>query len=189
MDRSAPVAIRTARRLSSVIWLVALGVVIGLAAWSHLDGLVIVAGSSMEPALPAGSLIRPAGVSPSAIVAGDVVTARADNGVLVTHRVVRLADLPGGRYLELRGDANPQPDPVLVPADAVVGRVDLVVPLAGYLLAMLATPMGLMSIVGLLGAWLLTIWMLEDLESARGSSSVTPQSARPARSGSAGAAR
>jgi signal peptidase I len=164
MDNPLPAAIRLTRRLLSVAWICALAVVVGLALWSYVAGLVIVAGGSMEPALPVGSLVNPEPVAASAIRAGDVVTVRADNGVLVTHRVVRLADLPAGRHLELQGDANAAPDPVLVPATAVVGRVDQFVPFAGYLLGMLTTLAGVVSIVALLAGVLVAIWLLEDLE-------------------------
>jgi signal peptidase len=159
-------ATRLARRLLSLAWLTAPVTVIGLALWSHVGGAVVVAGDSMAPALPRGSLIQPAAIDAEQIHVGDVVTVQADNGVLVTHRVVRVADLPAGRHLELRGDANPTPDPVLVPADAVVGRVGLVIPVAGFVIAMLSGLAGLLSIISLLAAGMLAIWLLEDLEAA-----------------------
>ena len=159
-------AIRWARRLLSLAWLGALGAVICLAAWSNMAGLVVVAGESMAPALPRGSLIQPRPVDPDEVRPGDVVTVRANNGVLVTHRVVRVAELPAGLHLELRGDANSTPDPVLVPVESVVGRIELVVPLAGFVVAMLASLTGLLSIASLLGAALLAVWLLEDLEAA-----------------------
>ncbi len=159
-------ATRWARRLLSLAWLSALVALIGLAAWSHVGGAVVVAGDSMAPALPRGSLIQLAAIDAERIRAGDVVTVRADNGVLVTHRVVRVADLPAGRHLELRGDANPTPDPVLVPAGAVVGRVGLVIPVAGYVIGMLGSMPGLLSIISLLAAGMLAIWLLEDVEAA-----------------------
>ena len=93
---------------------------------------------------------------------GDVVTVRADNGVLVTHRVVRMADLPAGLHLELKGDANETPDPVLVDASRVVGRVDYVVPGAGYLLSMLTTWTGVLAVVALFAAALIGLSLLED---------------------------
>jgi signal peptidase I len=155
---------RAVRLLLTVAWLVTLVGLIGLAGWSHLTEPVIVAGTSMAPAMPVGSLVTLEPVAPDRIRTGDVVSVRADNGVLVTHRVVRIAELPAGRHLELRGDANPHPDPVLVPADAVVGRVDRVVPLAGYVVAMLASAVGLVAIVAFLAAALMAIWLLEELD-------------------------
>jgi signal peptidase len=109
--------------------------------------LFVVAGGSMEPTLPRGSLVvvRPA---QDALAMGDVVTVRGDRGTYVTHRVTRTATLDGVTYLELRGDANPLPDPVLVPATAVVGRVDVVVPHAGLIQVALARPSGWAALLG-----------------------------------------
>ena len=153
------------RRTLTAAWVLMVVSLIGLAAWSHLSSLIIVAGGSMDPAVSQGALIRPAVVDPGAVAAGDILTVKADNGVIVTHRVARVLDLPEGRFFELRGDANPSPDPNLVPARAVMGRVDLSVPYAGYVLALLAMPSGVVFLFCALGALLVGIWLLEDLES------------------------
>ena len=166
MNRSLATAARVTERALSALWLVALAAVVGLAVWSHLATLVVVAGGSMEPAMPRGSLIQPRPVDPDQIAIGEVVTVRADNGVLVTHRVVRIADLPAGQHIELRGDANDNPDPVLVPVGRVVGRVDYVVPGLGYLLSMLTTWTGVLAIVALFAAALVGLSLLEDLGAA-----------------------
>ena len=167
MNRSLATVARVTERVLSALWLVALAAVVGLAVWSHLTTLVVVAGGSMEPAIPTGSLIQPRPVDPEEISVGDVVIVRADNGVLVTHRVVRTADLPAGRHLELRGDANDSPDPVLVSADRVVGRVDYVVPAAGYVLTMLTTWTGILAVIALFAAALIGLSLLEDLAAPR----------------------
>lgn len=159
-------AIRTTRRLLSLLWGVALAALLVLAGWSHVGDVVIIQGRSMEPAVPLGSLVQPQPIGPELVQSGDVVTVAADNGVLVTHRVQRVVVHPDGRYFELKGDANSSPDPVLVPASALVGRADFVVPLLGYVLAMMATPLGVASIVALLGAVLVAGWLLEDVEAA-----------------------
>jgi len=164
MNPSLVVA-RLIRRLLTLVWLAAMLVLIGLATWSRMADLVIVGGASMEPSLAVGSLVNPQPVAPSEIRPGDVVTVRADNGVLVTHRVVRIADLPTGRHFELRGDANPSPDPILVSAGAVIGRVDGALPAVGFVLAMMATPTGLISLATLLLAGLIAVWLIEELES------------------------
>jgi signal peptidase I len=156
--------ITTSRRALTAVWVVMLVSLIGLAAWSHLASLIVIAGSSMEPALPRGALIGPAAVDPASIAAGDILTVRADNNVIVTHRVARVVDLPEGRFFELKGDANPSNDPQLVPERAVIGRVDLQVPYAGYVLALLSIPVGLVFLLTALGGMLVGIWLLDDLE-------------------------
>ena len=97
---------------------------------------------------------------------------------LVTTRALikNLADLPEGRFLQLRGDANASPDPVLVAASRVVGRADFSLPLAGVLLAMLTTPSGLLAVLALFAAGLVGIWLLEDLVGDR---SPEPRNAVP----------
>ena len=164
MNTALTVIARLVRRVLTLAWVVAVVTLIGLAAWSRATDLVVVAGSSMEPAMPVGSLVHPDSVAGTAVRVSDVVTVRADNGVLITHRVVRIADLPTGLHFELQGDRNSSPDPLLVPADALVGRVDWVVPVAGFVVATLATPTGLISVLALLGAALVGIWLLEDVE-------------------------
>jgi len=163
MNGSLATAARVGERVLSTLWLVALAAFVGLAVWSHLTTLVIVAGGSMEPAIPRGSLIQPQPVDPDEIAVGNVVTVRADNGVLVTHRVVRTAVLPAGPHLELRGDANDSPDPVLVAADRVVGRIDYFVPGAGYVLSMLTTWTGMIAILALFAAALIGLSLLEEV--------------------------
>jgi signal peptidase I len=95
---------------------------------------------------------------------GDVVTIRADNGVLVTHRVAGAVEVGGERQLQMRGDANSSPDPASVPAQSVVGRIAWYAPLAGYALFLLSIPSGMLACLSLLGALLLMYWLLEDLE-------------------------
>lgn len=163
MNRSLATVARVAERVLSALWVAALAAVVGLAAWSHLTTLVVVAGGSMDPALPRGSLIQPQPVDPQDVGVGDVVTVRADNGVLVTHRVVRIADLPAGPHLELRGDANDAPDPVLVAADRVVGRIHYMVPGAGYVLSALTSLSGIVAVVALFAAGLIGLSLLEDV--------------------------
>jgi len=139
---------------------------LALLVFARIQDPVIVAGGSMEPALPRGSLIAPAPVAAVELRSGDIVTVRGVNGVLVTHRITRAFDLAEGRFLELRGDANSGADAALVPAASVVGRVEWHLPGAGYLLGLLNTPTGLLSILALLGAGGCARWLLDDLDAA-----------------------
>lgn len=159
-----PVIITALRRALSAFWAVLVISLIGLVAWSHLASLVVITGGSMAPAVPAGSVIGPVAVDPGDLVTGDILTVRADNGVILTHRVTRVVDLPEGRFFELKGDANATADPELVPARAIMGRVDGYLPIAGYALGMLSTPSGLISVLAALGMLLVCIWLLEDIE-------------------------
>jgi signal peptidase len=125
---------------------------------------VAIRGGSMAPAIPLGALVDVVQVDPSELAVGDVVTMKTANGVLITHRIVRVVPTEEGLSFELKGDANATPDSGLVSAEAVQGRVAISVPVLGYLLYMLTSPTGLASIVCLALTLLFLIWLLEDLE-------------------------
>src|ERR1035437_3329497 len=126
--------------------------------------LLVIRGGSMEPAIPLGSVVDIVPTSVEQLHAGDVVTITEPNGVVVTHRVTRVAQLPDGCYVEIKGDANSEPDPVLTPAASVMGRVDFAVPALGYFVYLLTIPAGILSLFCLAATMLLAIWLIEDLE-------------------------
>jgi signal peptidase I len=159
-----PMLFTIARRVLTACWLLVVGGLLAIGAVTHLATTFVIRGGSMEPALPIGSLIVEEVVSQDAIAIGDVITVRADNGVLLSHRVSRVLDLADGRYFELKGDANATPDPALVPSRAVIGRAAAYLPVAGYLAAMLGTPSGLISLLAMVGSGLALIWLAEELE-------------------------
>lgn len=157
-------AVAFLRRVLTGAWILLLVGLIGLAAFTRLNTTFVIQGRSMEPAIPLGSLVALETVPAVAIRAGEVVTIRADNGVVITHRVVRAVKLPDGIFFEIKGDANATPDPMLVPARSVIGLVSVHLPAAGYLAAMLGTASGLISLLSLLAAGLLVIWLVEEVE-------------------------
>jgi signal peptidase len=158
--------IRHARRVVGLIGIAFFGILLILTLFVHavpLTGrqLFVVGGGSMEPSIALGSLVITSPIDPMTIAPGDVVTIRADNGVVVTHRVRRVIDVAEGRYFELKGDANPNPDPSLVPARAIVGSAAQSIPLAGFAQQYLATVPGMVSALGILGALFLLHLLLE----------------------------
>ena len=157
------------RRTLSVIWLslvVAILAVVGLSRIAPALGypLVVIAGPSMSPTIPLGAAVIERTVPAEAIGVGDVVTVQMPNGVAITHRVVRLGEIAGATYLETRGDANAAADPVVVPAGDVTGVVTVAVPMLGFLLAFLAAPSGVASVVLMLAALMVAIWAMEELD-------------------------
>lgn len=157
-----------ARGALTAAWVVAFLACLALVVFSRTTDAVIVAGGSMEPGIPRGSLIAPDAVPPVSLKIGDVVTVRGSNGVLVTHRISRTLELADEVFLELRGDANAHADSALVPASSTVGRVEWHLPYAGLLLGLLSTPLGLLSVVSLLASGALAIWLLEDRADSAG---------------------
>jgi signal peptidase I len=149
--------VRLARRTVGLVGVVLLVLLIGFSVVTNLSPLAgrevfTIIGGSMEPAIPLGSLVVATRTDPMTIEAGDVVTIRADNGTVVTHRVTQVFDLSDGRAFELKGDANRAPDGGLVPARAVVGVADIYIPFAGYARRFLSTTTGLVAALAALGA-------------------------------------
>ncbi len=131
------------RRGIVALWLLVLGTVLAYVIGSRLapltgHHLIVIRGGSMEPAIPLGSLVALRPVPADEIRPGDVVTMQLRNDTLVTHRVVRVAELADGPHLETKGDNNAEPDPVLVPAASALGVVAVEVPYAGFLVAFLS---------------------------------------------------
>jgi signal peptidase len=158
------------RRLVDVLLLALIGVVLFgviLAKLVPLSGheTIVVGGPSMQPAIPIGAAIVVGPIDPNGIAVGDVVTMKPGQGpTLVTHRVTEVVEKDGGIWIRTRGDANATPDPVLVPATKVVGRVDVAIPMAGYLIALLSIPAGILLILCVAGTLLAAAWLLESLE-------------------------
>lgn len=128
----------------------------------------IVAGPSMAPAVPVGALVILEPVPAAALAIGDVVSLQTGpERSVVTHRIVRLVQHDGVRHLETKGDANAAPDPALVPASAVIGRVAAVVPYLGYASALTGSVPGVVFVLAT-GALLLVIaGLLDEAATAR----------------------
>jgi len=112
--------------------------------------LFTITGGSMEPTIPIGSMVVVEPVDPDVVAVGDVITIRADNGVVVTHRVAAVTDGPSGRTFQLKGDANATADGAAVPAHEIVGRVAVSVPWLGSVRSALAEPAGLTVAIGVI---------------------------------------
>lgn len=158
-----------ARRAVLAVWVALITLVLSIVLLSHVAPalgyqLIIIKGPSMEPTMPLGSLAIERPTSPENIVVGQVVTYVLPNHVVVTHRVSAVRESNGELLIETHGDANAAPDPALQPGAAVTGVVEAHLPLAGFLLAFLAVPTGMLSAISLLGSLLLLLWLLEDLE-------------------------
>jgi signal peptidase len=128
---------------------------------------IVIGGGSMTPAIPLGAAIVIAPVDAASLSRGDVVSLRiAEQNATFTHRIVDVVDRPDGRWIRTKGDANAAPDPTLVPASAVIGRIEIAIPLMGYLIALLSLPVGVLFVVGLAATLLAIAWLLESLEPA-----------------------
>jgi signal peptidase len=153
---------------SVVLVVVGAGMLAGLSQLAPFVGhrAFVIQSGSMAPAIPVGALVIVSDEPPDDLAVGDVVTLRTGNETVVTHRVIRLANLGGVPHIETKGDASASADPVLQPASSIIGRVDVAIPLAGYLLAYVTSPLGLVSVLMLVGTLLAGIWALEDFQAS-----------------------
>ena len=151
--------------LVALIILVLVGIVLGKGVPLVGRQSIVIGGGSMEPTLGLGSAIVIRPVDPASLAVGDIVSMQVGpERTTYTHRIVAVVDRADGRWIRTKGDANAAPDPTLVPAGAVLGRVELVIPYAGYLLALLSLPLGVMFVLGLAATLLAIAWLLESLE-------------------------
>jgi signal peptidase len=128
----------------------------------------------MTPTIPLGAVAVEQPIAISAIRPGDVVTLTTANGAVFTHRVTRVATIDNRVYVETKGDANAIVDGALQPATEVSGIVRFNVPFAGFALAFLGIPSGILSVVSMLGSLLASVWLLEEMEADRRTAHETP---------------
>ena len=94
-----------------------------------------------------------------------MITLRAgDEHARFTHRITEILDRPDGRYVWTKGDANERRDPTPVHESAIEGRVQASIPIAGYLIALLSIPTGVLFVIGIAATLLAAVWLLESLE-------------------------
>jgi signal peptidase len=125
----------------------------------------VVGGGSMEPTIPVGAVVVAIPVPADQLAVNDIVSLQAGEDLAVfTHRIVRVAEREGAVWLETKGDANGHPDPSIVPATDVIGRVAVTLPLLGYVVIILSTLQGVAFLIALGVMVLATTWLLETLE-------------------------
>ena len=108
-------------------------------------GTYVIYGSSMEPAIPVGSLVVAAPADPDELDIGDVVVfSSPSNGVRITHRIVDVVEQGDARYIRTKGDASPGDDPLQLNASAGVRRVVFHLPYVGYLVNFAKSPLGIL---------------------------------------------
>jgi signal peptidase I len=138
------------------------GIVLGRIVPLAGGATFVVAGGSMDPTIPLGAAVVVEPVAARELAVGDIVSLRSGpQHAVFTHRIVRLADRGGEVWIETQGDANAAPDPSISPAGAVIGRVVVSIPYAGYLVALLSIPSGVLFIVSFGLVLLMSAWALD----------------------------
>ena len=125
----------------------------------------VVGGGSMEPTIPMGSVVVDVPAMAKDITVGNIVSVKVGpQKAVFTHRIVRTAMRDGELWIATRGDANPTPDPSIIPATAVIGRAATWIPLLGYPIQLLSSLVGVAFLLSVGMVTLLGAWLLESLE-------------------------
>jgi signal peptidase len=142
--------LRTAVHVVGVILLIAAVapfVVYGVPQVVGADHGFVVLSGSMEPAMSPGDAVIVREASPDEITERDIITFQTDSETPTTHRVVDVVERESGEAYVTKGDANEDPDSGTVPYDRVIGEVLFVIPLIGYVVNAVNTPIGFVAAV------------------------------------------
>ena len=164
----------------AVLGLVFVAIAPRLLGWNF----VVVAGGSMEPAVPFGSVAVMEDVKPAELRVRDIVMFREGNGKVVTHRIVGISD--DGRTLTTQGDANNAPDEGKIPVAAVQGRFRFAVPEVGRFVRWMGTREGYMAIILVPGLVIIGLELLsigKELRRGKKKSEAVPGETPPRHSG------
>ena len=101
---------------------------------------------SMEPAIPVGSIVITKEKSSYEIE--DIISFQ-EKGSVITHRII---SIDRERYIT-KGDANNVADTEEVQQKQILGKVILTIPLLGYLVMWLMSPVGIISLFIIIGIW------------------------------------
>ena len=154
----------------AVLLIISIFAFIVLSLRGILPRLAVVQTTSMVPTLKPGDLILIEKVDPSTIRIGDIIAFNVvaypgENNqptvyrhiFIVTHRVIDILRINNTLFFKTKGDNNPEPDPWLVPASGVLGKVYKVVSLGRLGLA-LTRPMGRALLALLVLSTFMILW-------------------------------
>ena len=137
-----------------LIGAIVVGLALAVPKVAGIQSYVVVSGS-MEPEIPAGSLVLVDEAVPEEIAEGEVIafTSEKDKSVVVTHRVIE-NDKTNGQFIT-KGDANELKDMNPVPYSNLVGRVVKHYPKVGAIMASFSTLEGKLFLMCFLAAGVL----------------------------------
>lgn len=120
------------------LFLAAILIILGPFVGWHMESVL---SGSMEPAIQVGSIVILGPVSAEDINVGDII-AYFDGNVEICHRIFAIETGHPVRFVT-KGDANRSPDGTLVTPEKVIGKCVAIIPLAGYFVHFMKTPLGL----------------------------------------------
>lgn len=117
--------------------------------------LYAIVSGSMEPSIPVGSVVYAKAAEPGGIQPGDVVVFYGGHAsdTVITHRAVE--NHTAEQELLTKGDANDGNDMLPISYSNVIGKVELSIPLLGFLLPLITGISGKIYLAGILIAGVL----------------------------------
>jgi len=104
----------------------------------------VVTSGSMEPSIPAGSIIY---VPQKSFYNNSDVISFNQGGKVITHRVASIEKIGSETFYKTKGDANSVEDSILVSQNYVVGTTILTLPSVGKVIMLLKTPFGFAAVI------------------------------------------
>lgn len=108
---------------------------------------MIVLTGSMEPTIKTGDLVLSRVVKPSSLKVGDIISYRDNEDLIITHRIVAIAEDEGSLTFTTKGDANNTEDNILVKESMIEGKYCYRIPNLGKVLEFIQTPMGIVIVI------------------------------------------
>jgi signal peptidase I len=126
---------------------------------------------SMEPTIPADSLIVTHQTDPADLAPGDIITFYSSDpalaGAAVTQRIAAVTQEAGEYVFTTSGDASGADDPCETREDDLIGRVVFTSCAIGFLVRLLSKPLVFVPIIVLALAWLLVRNLWHTISLAR----------------------
>lgn len=170
-------SVHAARRALTIVLIAFVLLVAGTALAVQLapalgHRLFAIRSGSMQPQLAVGDLAVVRETDTAAV--GEILTFRLPNGVVVTHRVTEVTTDESGTTYHTKGDANPTADAAGVPATWSIGVVGGRIPLLGFLVALIAMPIGIVTVLSIGCSLITAIWLLDEYAAQPNESPVHP---------------
>lgn len=117
---------------------------------------------SMEPNIHVGSIVFANEVDFNELKVDDIVTYRLQSNSMVTHRIESIDS--ENKTIVTKGDANNENDGAPISSDRIQGRVDLTIPLLGYISVYIKTPLGIAGVCGVVAILIIINYLPEVIE-------------------------
>lgn len=101
--------------------------------------------NSMQPVFEAGDVILIKSAESPKL--NDVITYKHPDGIVVTHRVIKVTEKDGQPAFLTKGDNNNVDDKVVIPKEDVLGVQAVIIPNAGYIAKFASGPYGFFLLI------------------------------------------